>query len=487
MTMNWVLLYEILYLIILTLVCLRIIYDTRNNTKSLAYLLFAVFAPFIGMLFYFLFGVNYRNKRMYSKKLIVNDEQANKLRDIIHEYSRHTFEESDKSVKSFEELANLLLKDNMSPLTSNNNVKLLINGENKFPELIKALKEAKDHIHLEYYIYEDDEIGKLIQSILIQKANEGINVRFIYDDYGSRSIRKTLVPEMQSKGIMAFPFFKIRFITFANRLNYRNHRKIIVIDGKTAFIGGINISDRYINDPADLKKLFWRDTHLRIDGPGAQYLQHLFLCDWNFCADTKLEPDDVFFPPLNRIPVHAHKIVQIAASGPDSHTPDILYSILQAINLATEEIIISTPYFIPNESLLDALCVASLGGVKIKLLVPLKSDSSFIDHAVRSYYLEILNAGIEIYQYTKGFMHAKTMVCDRKIAMIGTANMDIRSFDLNFEVNAIVYDKQIANELHDIFIEDLKDSVKLDLISWSKRPWYKKLIENAVRLVSPLL
>lgn len=487
MTMNWVLLYEILYLIILTLVCLRIIYDTRNNTKSLAYLLFAVFAPFIGMLFYFLFGVNYRNKRMYSKKLIVNDEQANKLRDIIHEYSRHTFEESDKSVKSFEELANLLLKDNMSPLTSNNNVKLLINGENKFPELIKALKEAKDHIHLEYYIYEDDEIGKLIQSILIQKANEGINVRFIYDDYGSRSIRKTLVPEMQSKGIMAFPFFKIRFITFANRLNYRNHRKIIVIDGKTAFIGGINISDRYINDPADLKKLFWRDTHLRIDGPGVQYLQHLFLCDWNFCADTKLEPDDVFFPPLNRIPVHAHKIVQIAASGPDSHTPDILYSILQAINLATEEIIISTPYFIPNESLLDALCVASLGGVKIKLLVPLKSDSSFIDHAVRSYYLEILNAGIEIYQYTKGFMHAKTMVCDRKIAMIGTANMDIRSFDLNFEVNAIVYDKQIANELHDIFIEDLKDSVKLDLISWSKRPKFKKLTENAVRLVSPLL
>lgn len=487
MTMNWVLLYEILYLIILTLVCLRIIYDTRNNTKSLAYLLFAVFAPFIGMLFYFLFGVNYRNKRMYSKKLIVNDEQANKLRDIIHKYSRHTFEESDKSVKSFEELANLLLKDNMSPLTSNNNVKLLINGENKFPELIKALKEAKDHIHLEYYIYEDDEIGKLIQSILIQKANEGINVRFIYDDYGSRSIRKTLVPEMQSKGIMAFPFFKIRFITFANRLNYRNHRKIIVIDGKTAFIGGINISDRYINDPADLKKLFWRDTHLRIDGPGVQYLQHLFLCDWNFCADTKLEPDDVFFPPLNRIPVHAHKIVQIAASGPDSHTPDILYSILQAINLATEEIIISTPYFIPNESLLDALCVASLGGVKIKLLVPLKSDSSFIDHAVRSYYHEILNAGIEIYQYTKGFMHAKTMVCDRKIAMIGTANMDIRSFDLNFEVNAIVYDKQIANQLHDIFIEDLKDSVKLDLISWSKRPWYKKLIENAVRLVSPLL
>jgi len=485
--MNWVLLYQVLYLIILILVCLRIIYDTRNNTKSLAYLLFAVFVPFIGMLFYFLFGVNYRNRKMYSKKLIVNDEQANKLQDIIFEYSQQTFEDSDKSVKSFEELANLLLKDNMSPLTSNNSVKLLINGENKFPELIHALKEAKDHIHLEYYIYEDDEIGKLIQSVLVQKANDGVIVRFIYDDYGSRSIRKTLVPEMQSKGINAFPFFKIRFITFANRLNYRNHRKIIVIDGKTAFIGGINISNRYINDLNDLKKLYWRDTHLRIDGPGVQYLQHLFLCDWNFCADSKLEPDDVFFPPLNKIQVDAHKIVQIAASGPDSRTPAILYSILQAINLATEEILISTPYFIPNESLLDALCVAALGGVKIKLLVPLQSDSSFIDHAVRSYYHEILNAGIEIYQYKKGFMHAKTMVCDRKIAMIGTANMDIRSFDLNFEVNAIVYDKEIANELYSVFKDDLKDSVKLDLMTWNKRPRYKKLIENAVRLVSPLL
>jgi len=485
--MNWVLLYQVLYLIILILVCLRIIYDTRNNTKSLAYLLFAVFVPFIGMLFYFLFGVNYRNRRMYSKKLIVNDEQANKLQDIIFEYSQQTFEESDKSVKSFKELANLLLKDNQSPLTTNNRVKLLINGENKFPELLHALKEAKDHIHLEYYIYEDDEIGKIIQSVLVKKANEGVTVRFIYDDYGSRSIRKTLVPEMQSKGIHAFPFFKIRFITFANRLNYRNHRKIIVIDGKTAFIGGINISDRYINDLNDSKKKYWRDTHLRIDGPGVQYLQHLFLCDWNFCSDSKLEPTDLFFPPNDELAENEHKVVQIAASGPDSRTPAILYSILQAINLATEEILISTPYFIPNESLLDALCVASIGGVKIKLLVPLKSDSTFIDHAVRSYYHEILNAGIEIYQYKKGFMHAKTMVCDRKIAMIGTANMDIRSFDLNFEVNAIVYDKQIANELYSVFNDDLKDSVQLDLMTWNKRPRYKKLIENAVRLVSPLL
>ncbi|MFA6945557.1 MAG: cardiolipin synthase, partial [Pedobacter sp.] len=273
------------------------------------------------------------------------------------------------------ELANMLLNDTLSPLTSNNAVKLMVNGENKFPDVLKALKEAKDHIHIEYYIFEDDKIGRQIEEILIQKVKEGLDVRFIYDDYGSRAIRKTMIPGMRAQGINVFPFFKVRFITLANRLNYRNHRKIIVIDGLTAFIGGINVSDRYINDKKHPEKLFWRDTHVRIDGPGVQYLQYLFLCDWNFCAEVKLEPNEKFFPPLISIPVKGNKIVQIAASGPDSPSPVILYAILQAINLASDDILITSPYFIPNDSLLDALCIASMGGVKIKLLVPMKSDS----------------------------------------------------------------------------------------------------------------
>ena len=487
MEMNWALIYQITYLLVLILVCLRIIYDTRSNTKSLAYLLFAIFVPFAGIAFYFTFGINYRNRKMYSKKLIENTELASKLRDKIFQYSKQTFNLSDATVQSNEELATMLLNDNMSPLTSDNAVKLMVNGENKFPDVLKALKEAKDHIHIEYYIFEDDQIGREIEEILVQKAKEGLSVRFIYDDYGSRAIRKTLIPRLKSKGINAFPFFKVRFITLANRLNYRNHRKIIVIDGLSSFVVWINVSDRYINDKQHPEKLFWRDTHVRIDGPGVQYLQYLFLCDWNFCAEVKLEPNEKFFPPLNSIPVKGNKIVQIAASGPDSSSPIILYTILQAINLATEEILITSPYFIPNDSLMDALCIASMGGVKIKLLVPMKSDSIFVDYAVRSYYSELLKAGIEIHQYTKGFIHAKTMVCDAKIAMIGTANMDSRSFDLNFEVNAIVYDKQVANELHSIFYDDMKESVNLEANVWARRPGYKKLMEKAVRLFSPLL
>lgn len=478
---------EIIYLLILSIVCIRIIYDTRNNTKTLAYLLFAIFAPFIGIVFYFLFGINYRNRKMYSKKLINNHALATKLKGYIHKYSLETYNQSDATVKNYKELANMLLTESTSPLTADNEVELLLNGENKFPELIRALKAAKQQIHIEYYIVEDDETGREIESVLIQKAGEGVQVRFIYDDYGSRSIRKTLVPRLKKAGIKTFPFFKVRFITLANRLNYRNHRKIVVIDGVTAFLGGINISDRYVNTIQHQNKVFWRDTHLRLDGPAVQYLQYLFLCDWNFCADVPLEPDHLLFPPLSSIPKLGSKIVQIAASGPDSETPVILYSILQAINLASQEILISTPYFIPNESLLDALRIASLGGVKVKIILPLKSDSSIVDLAVQSYYSELLSVGVEIYRYQKGFMHAKTIVFDCQLAMVGTSNMDIRSFDLNFEVNAIVYDREFAKKLHDIFYRDLNDSVKVDALEWEKRTAVRKLIEKAFRLISPLL
>jgi cardiolipin synthase len=469
------------------LVCLRIIYDTHTNNKSLSYLILAIFVPFAGMIFYFLFGINYRKRKIYSKKLTENNDLASKIKEDIYKYSKQTFNESDATVQSNKELAYMLLKDTMSPLTANNSVKLLLNGENKFPEVLQALQEAKHHIHIEYYIYEDDEIGRAIEKMLIQKAKEGVHVRFIYDDFGSRSIRRKLVPRLKANGVKAFPFFKIYFIPFANRINYRNHRKIIVVDGHTAFVGGINISDRYINDARNQNKLFWRDTHLRIDGPGVQYLQYLFLCDWNFCADHKLQPDERFFPSMNTFPMRDDKVVQIAASGPDSETPAILFSILKAINLATKEILISTPYFIPGDSLTEALIIASLSGISVKLLVPDKSDSILVNSAARSYYNDLLQEGVEIYLYRKGFLHAKTLVADGKIAVVGTANMDFRSFDLNFEVNAIVYDTEIANQLSAIFFEDIKHAEKIDAKAWTSRPKYRQLLEKTARLVSPLL
>ncbi len=483
---NWLIIFEILYLIMIGLICVRIIFDTRNNTKALAYILLIIFLPVIGIIFYFSFGINYRRRKIYSKKLIRDVTLTNRLTKKIIRDSKMVFDRSPATVQASKKLALMLLNDSDSPLTENNSVKLLINGEKKFPEVLQALNLAKHHIHLEYYIFDDAEIGQEIEKILISKAKEGVDVRVIYDDFGSRSIRKKMAPRLKEGGVKVYPFHKIAFIALANRLNYRNHRKIIVIDGRIGFIGGINISDRYINTEGS-GKLFWRDTHLKIEGTGVRHLQYVFMCDWNFCANDSLQPNESFFPPKETFKNPGNKLVQIAASGPDSEVPTILFALLQAVNLASEEILLTTPYFIPEESIQNALIIAALGGVSVKLLVPERSDSLFVDAAAHSYYEELLKAGVEIYQYKKGFVHAKTMAIDRKIAIIGTANIDYRSFDLNFEVNALVYDEELTGELIKVFYEDLADSERIDIGVWQKRPRMRQLLEKAAGLLSPLL
>ncbi|WP_246001791.1 cardiolipin synthase [Mucilaginibacter gracilis] len=483
--MDWILLGEIIYAIIVILVCLRIIYDTRSTSKTSAYLLLTLFLPALGIIIYFVVGANYRKNSLYSKKIIKNSRLLNQIRKEIYLQSEKTWDTGEAEVQRHKKLARLLLNDSMSPLSGNNEVKLLLNGENKFPDVIKELKKAKHHIHIEYYIFEDDEIGNQIKDVLIEKARAGVQVRFIYDDFGSRSIRKNLVPQLIEAGVQAFPFYQIYFMALANRVNYRNHRKIIVIDGCTGFVGGINVSDRYINHPKLNNEFFWRDTHLMIRGPGVYYLQYLFICDWNFCAETDLEPIEQFFCADKSKTSDA--IVQIAASGPDSETPVLMFSLIQAIGMAEEEILITTPYFIPGESLIDALNTAAMSGVKVKLLVPGKSDSAFVDSAARSYYGEILRSGVEIYFYQKGFIHAKTMVLDSSLSIIGTANMDHRSYELNFEVNAMVYDDNLAKQLRQSFFDDLESSTKVSPVAWAKRPLYKQLPEKLTRLLSPLL
>ena len=288
---------------------------------------------------------------------------------------------------------------------------------------------------------------------------------------------------MREAGAKVLPFHKVRFYLLANRFNYRNHRKIVVIDGQTAFVGGINVSDKYINN--NNNKLYWRDTHLRIDGPAVYYLQYLFITDWKFCCDEELETKESYF----KIPkkTDENSFVQIAASGPDSILPSILYSILQAIYLAKKEILITTPYFIPGDGIINALNVAALSGLSVKLLVPGVSDSKFVNAASKSYYSKLLEAGVEIYFYKKGFVHAKTLVADSMLTIVGTANMDYRSFEFNFEVNALIYDQAVAEEMRNTFFEDLKNAEKIDKEAWLSRPWYVQLPEKIARLFSPVL
>lgn len=485
--MNWLIISEVAYIIILIGVCLRIIYDTRSHTKTFAYLLIAVFLPFFGMFIYFSFGINYRKRKIYSKKLINDEALSQKLQNIIRGYSKRVYKQHVEAVEDNKKLSYLLLNEAESPLTGGNEVKLLINGEEKFPEVLEAIKNAKHHVHIEYYIFEDGEIGQAIEQALIAKVKEGVKVRFIYDHFGSHSIHRSLVRRLREAGVLAFPFHRITFVALANRLNYRNHRKIIVIDGKIGFVGGINIADTYNNAGSRKNKKYWRDTHLRIQGPGVYYLQYIFLCDWNFSAGKNLEPTRHFFPDYRQLYAVENKAVQIAAGGPDSDMPTILFSLLQAIHQAKEEILITTPYYIPGESIQDALVVAGLSGIHVKLLVPGVPDSIFVNAAANSYYDDLLRAGVEIYRYQKGFIHAKTMVTDRKLAIVGTANMDQRSFDLNFEVNAIMYDRQIAQELTEIFYDDIRHATKIDFGEWENRPAYRKLIEKTAGLLSPML
>ena len=483
--MKPVLVFDIVYFIILILVCIRIIFDTRSSSKTLAYLLLAIFFPIGGMLFYFIFGINYHKRLIYSKKLAKDEGQLKELNKKAISLSARNLKRNALEVGNGQSLVSLLMNDSMSPLTSGNSVKLLINGEQKFPEVIEAMKHAKHHIHLEYYIYEDDRIGNTIKDVLIQKAKDGIEVRMIYDDFGSSSIRKKLVNELRNGGVEAYPFNLIRWLYFANRLNYRNHRKIIIIDGDFGFVGGINVSDRYINTLHETERHFWRDTHLRIDGPAILSLQHLFLCDWNFCSDQKMQHDKAYFhaAPLKDI----NMSVQIAASGPDSPASTIKLSFLKAISLAKEEILLTTPYLIPGGSIMDALKVAALGGVKVRILVPGISDSRLVNSAAWSNYGELLKAFVEIYTYHKGFIHSKTMVIDGNISIVGTANMDHRSFDLNFEVNAIIYGTDFGEQLRKAFHTDLRHTKKLSYDGWKSQPILLRLGERTARLLSPLL
>ena len=288
---------------------------------------------------------------------------------------------------------------------------------------------------------------------------------------------------MKEAGIEIYPFQKVWFYVLANRLNYRNHKKIIVIDGQTAFTGGINVSDKYINNKPG--KLFWRDTHLRIDGPGVFYLQYLFLSDWNFCSGKNLQPEKLHFLNVDRPTDDI--FLQVVAGGPDSKQPSVLFSLLQAIYLARKEILITTPYFIPGESILDALRVAALSGLSVKLLVPGVCDSKLVNAVSKSYYAELLLAGVDIYMYQKGFVHAKTLVTDGKLAVIGTANMDNRSFELNFEVNVILYDQVFSEKLRSVFFKDLEDAERIDAERWCRRPAYRQLPEKLARLFAPVL
>lgn len=461
----------------------RIIMETRNASKALGYLLLVITVPLIGPFIYFSLGVNYRKKRIYSRKLVANDKLLNKIQQRIITSTTQIIEQNKRKLEGQTDMVNVLLNDAFEPLSANK-VTLLINGEQKFPAVLQAIEEAQHFIHLEYYIYEDDAIGNAIKDALIKKAKQGCVVRFIYDDFGSRDISDQFFRELEEAGIESSPFFRVHLPITASRLNYRNHRKIIVVDGRVGFVGGINVSDRYVNHQTDI--LFWRDTHVRIEGPAVLSLQYHFLADWNFCAKQDVQIDEIHFPRTTEM-TKGDSLVQIVASGPDYPNPSIMLCFFTAIVNARERVYITSPYFIPNGSIYDALKKAALSGKDVRLLVPGISDSYFVNAASESYYEELITCGVKIYRYEKGFIHAKTIVADDNLAIISTANMDFRSFEFNFEIGAVIYGERVCQELTEVFLNDLKHASIITLSDWEQRSHWTIIKSKVARLLSPLL
>ncbi len=467
--------YGLYWLLVLACV-LTIIHELRDPSRSLSWILVIITFPIGGIILFFFFGQNFRRKWIISKR-----------ESRLHKYIETNYKKQLKEIGEIEpendlsknqQIITLLLNNSRSLLTNNNSVQILHDGKKTFEEIISALKSAKSSINLEYYIFEEDELSKRICDILIAKAKEGVSVRFLYDDVGSWKLKRRFIANLQKEGIKTSKFFPVAFPLLSSRLNNRNHRKIIVIDGETGFTGGINIAQRYLSDK-------WHDTHLKIEGDAAKMLQAVFLTDWHY-ATKEAVTDWRKYICLEK-KEYGHSPIQIAASGPNAPWASIMQAYFEAISKARKSIYISTPYFTPTQTILTALKVAALGGVDVRIMLPKKSDVWLADMATKSYFQELMEAGIKIYLYSRGFVHTKMICVDENICSIGSVNMDERSFEDNFEITAVMYDRKIIQEATTYFLNLCEKCKIMTLSKWHSRAHRNELFEALARLISPLL
>ncbi len=458
-----------------------IFFKYDNVSTILAWIFMLITFPIVGLIGNLYLSREYWLGRKLSQKSNSDLDRLTRMGVMENDYSaKKGAIAKEEVIHEKINIVRMLSNNCKALLTNHNRLTLLNNGKTTYDALLKAIKEAKEHIHLEYYIIENDNIGNKIKDALIQKANEGLEVRVIYDGLGSSGIGRKFKRQLKKAGVKMTTFRSVSWLIFATKINFRNHRKIAVMDGKIAFVGGINIGDNYIEDP---KLGFWRDTHLQIEGEAAQSLQAIFLNDWCHASKEDIDPKKY----LKVHPVEDKQWVQIAASGPDSEWSSTLHAFFAAISTAKNYVYIATPYFIPTESILTALSVSALSGVDVRIILPKESDSSVVKWGTRYYVAPLLEAGVRVYYYTKGFIHSKVMMIDDVFGSVGTANMDIRSFDQNLEVNALLYDKTIVAELKKSFEEDLQDSEEVLLEVHANRSYMHKIKERCASMLSPLL
>lgn len=478
----------VLILLLDIILCVTVIFLERKNPPvALAWLLAFIVFPVFGFILYMFFGRHLYGARIFSKKT----EADIIYKTIAQEQLTEWLEYHDNALdaEGFEKTAALLLKADDAILSENNEVSLFTDGEEKFSEMKSAILQAKHHIHIEYFIIRDDELGREIVSLLAQKAAEGVLVRAIFDAAGTFRIRKKqfFSPITKAGGDVRI-FFPLKIPFLNTRLHFRNHRKILVIDGQTGFIGGFNIGDEYLGKG---RLGYWRDTHLRIKGTAVASLQRRFIMDWNYAAPNArlfvtAEENEYF--PETLLEEYGTSKVQIASSGPDSPDKAIYSGYLSLIGQAKKSVYIHTPYFIPDEPIYTALLLAAESGVDVRIVIPSKPDHPFVYWANHSYLGDLLEAGVRGYTYNDGFIHSKASIFDGRAASVGTANWDIRSFKLNFETNAFVYDKTLCETMQEAFLTELETNcTEITPAIYANRRILVRIKEGVSRLMSPLL
>lgn len=461
-----------LYLIMVTGLVVMLVLDNRNPVKTMAWMVVLLFLPIIGVVLYFFFGRSTRKERLISKKSA--DMLAKKsLHGFISQSSFELPDEHFSLIQLFRKLNRAL------PFEDNYN-EVYTNGYTMLHSLIREISHARHHIHLEFYIFENDSIGRLVRDILIDKVREGVEVRLLYDDVGCWHVSNRFFDQMRTAGIEVRGFLKVRFPLFTSRINYRNHRKIVIIDGQVGFIGGMNIAERYLKPR---KYGVWRDTHLMIKGRAVYGLQSNFLMDWFFVTRSLITASK-YYPPLD---VCGQALIQTVTSEPIGEWKAIMQGLLLAISNAKRYFYVQTPYFLPTEPIAAALQTAALAGVDVRLMIPEHADSIVTHFGTLSYVEDMLKAGVKVYFYKKGFLHSKLMVSDDTISTVGSTNMDFRSFEHNFEINSFIYDIETALLMKEIFLQDQRDCMQMTMKVWLRRSSKQKAKESIVRLLSPLL
>lgn len=458
--------------------------ERKDATSTWAWLMILLFIPFLGFIIYLFLGQNLTRNRLFDwegiKKVGIEDlinTQMKQIRD-----PEFTFD--NDIVEANRDMIYMHLLKNDAVLMKNNKIDILVDGKEKFRQLLSDIHNAKNHIHIQYYIFRKDGIGQQILNALIKKAKQGVTVRVLYDELGSRKLRRKDFSKLTAVGGEIGVFFPSRFSLINFRLNYRNHRKLVIIDGQIGYVGGFNIGDEYLG----LSKKFgyWRDTHIRISGTAVDPMQTRFIMDWNQASKHySIEFKEEYFPTQKHYSGDAN--LQIVSSGPDSEWEQIKNGYIKMIMSAKESIYIQSPYFIPDKSLLNAIEIAVTTGKDVRLMIPNKPDHPFVYWATYSHIGELLKTGAMVYIYEKGFIHAKTIVVDRKICSVGTANIDMRSFKLNFEVNAFIYDEETSKRLAISFEKDIESSTHLTKQMYDKRPKIIRFKESISRLLSPIL